>query len=78
MLFDGGPPRVYVSLRFEFATLTRLPPEYERDRQGIDASFVPPRRFIADPMELAMVQAADRNSELVADLAAECARLRIT
>jgi hypothetical protein len=36
----------------------------------------PPGRFIAAPMEFAMVTAAERNSEFIADLAAKCLALR--
>ena len=37
----------------------------------VDAGFAPPRRFIAMTMELAVMTAAERHGELVADLAAE-------
>jgi hypothetical protein len=36
----------------------------------------PPRRLIAVPMQLVVVEAADWNRELVADLSPESARLR--
>ena len=38
-------------------------------------SIPPPSRFIAAPMEFAMVTTAERNSEFIADLAAQCRRL---
>ena len=37
----------------------------------INASLLPPRRFVATAMDLAMMAAAERDRELVADLAAE-------
>jgi hypothetical protein len=36
--------------------------------QGIDSLLPPPGAFVAAPMELAMMQPADGNGELVADL----------
>jgi hypothetical protein len=41
----------------------------------INASFFPPLRFIAAAVDFAMVTAAERNSELIADLAAKCPAL---
>ena len=35
-------------------------------------SIPPPSRFIAAPMEFAMVTTAERNSEFIANLAAKC------
>ena len=41
-------------------------------REGrVDSSLVPPRRFIAMTMQLAVMATAERHGELVADLAAE-------
>jgi len=46
----------------------RASPKRERDRHGIEMDSGPPRRLIAVPMQFAMVEAADRNGKLVADL----------
>ena len=53
----------------------RAPPEREGDRHGIEVDPGPPRDLIAVAMQLAMMQAAQGNRELVADLAPERARL---
>ena len=51
-------------------------PERARDNGRIDLFLFPPRRFIAASVDLAMVSAAQRDGELVADLASEGAALR--
>ena len=51
-------------------------PERSGIEAGIDAGLVPPRGFIAAAMDLAVVSSAQRYGELVADLAAECLKLR--
>jgi hypothetical protein len=38
---------------------------------SIDSGLTPPSRFIAAPMHLAMMTTAERDRELIADLAAE-------
>jgi len=43
---------------------------------GVDTSISPPCGFVAAPVHLAMVPAAEWNRELIADLAAECSTLR--
>jgi hypothetical protein len=48
-----------------------LQPQCARRRQRIDSDPGPPGRLIATVMEFAMMPAAQRNGELVADLAAE-------
>ena len=55
---------------------TRLRPKLARDRGRVDAGRVPPRLLIAGAMNGAVVDAAERHRELIAHLAAECARLR--
>ena len=50
-------------------------PELLREGEGVEAHVVPPRSFVAGVMKLAMMGAADRDSELVTDLAAESLRL---
>jgi len=47
----------------------RLGPEACRDGKWIDPLFFPPGALIAAPMQLTMVQPANGNGELVADLA---------
>jgi hypothetical protein len=54
----------------------RLLPEDRRNGKGINALALPPGAFIAAPMELTMMQPAQRHSELVADLAAQRAGFR--
>jgi len=49
----------------------RLPPQFFRDRSRIDSGLLPPCRFITVTMQFAMVSAAERDGELVTDLAAE-------
>jgi hypothetical protein len=51
-------------------------PKGKRDRHGIDIDPLPPCRLITVPVKLAMVEATNRNRELVADLAAQSTRLR--
>ncbi len=54
----------------------RLQPERAGVHDGIDTGFLPPRSLIATAVDLAVVTAAQRHCELVADLAAERAELR--
>ena len=54
----------------------RLLPELLGDWQGIDFQILPPGYFIAGLMQLAMMTAAERHRELVADFEAECSWLR--
>jgi hypothetical protein len=53
----------------------RAQPKLSRNGGGIDIQILPPRFFIAVPMDLAMMSSAQRHGELVADLAAECSAL---
>src|SRR5262249_25889587 len=46
-------------------------PELSGDLDRIDPSRFPPQRLVARAVELAVVQAAERNGEFVADLPAE-------
>jgi hypothetical protein len=41
----------------------------------VDTSIPPPLCFIAAPMDVAMMTAAERNCEFIADLAAKCPAL---
>ena len=54
----------------------RLKPEEPGSGERIDAGFAPPRGFIAMAVELTMMPAAERDSELIAHLAAKCTVLR--
>ena len=54
----------------------RLEPQRPRGDSRIDPGFTPPCGFIAAAVNLAMVAAAQRDGELIADLAAERAALR--
>ena len=49
----------------------RLQPKGASRCGRIDACLLPPRGFIATAMDLAMVTAAERNREFIADLAAK-------
>ena len=59
------------------ARLLELPlmPELEGERNWINFVGLPPRRLVALAVELAVVDATERNGELVADPPAEGARL---
>ena len=61
----------------ECPVLMRAPPKGERDRHRIDVETAPPCRFVTVPVEFAMVQAANRYGEFVADFASQGTRLRI-
>ena len=54
--------------------LTMLP-EPQCDRKRIDVEFLPPCGLITRPMKLAMMDAANRDGELVADSVSKCTRL---
>jgi hypothetical protein len=53
----------------------RFQPERTSRHGRIDPGAAPPGGFIAAAVDLAVVAAAQRDSELVADLAAECSAL---
>ena len=53
----------------------RLAPELARDRDGIDAGLLPPGGFVAHAVHQPMMDAAERNREFVAGLAAQGPRL---
>jgi hypothetical protein len=53
-----------------------LEPERACNLQHINPKAAPPNRFVAVAMELAMMAAAQRNSELVTHFAGQCASLR--
>ena len=48
-----------------------LEPQHASRSCGINPALLPPRDFIATVMDLTMVSAAERNGELITDLAAE-------
>jgi hypothetical protein len=54
----------------------RLKPQAPGSGQRVDSGSAPPRGFIAVSVKLAMMTAAQRDGELVADLAAKCTTLR--
>jgi len=49
-----------------------LQPQHARGGSWIDTDLAPPGGLIAIAMNLAVVPSAERNSELVTDLSAEC------
>ena len=49
----------------------RLQPQRAGGDTRINASLLPPCRFVATAMDLAMMAAAERHGELIADLAAK-------
>ena len=61
-------------IRFTFPAM-RLTPQRQSDRDWIDMSLAPPGRLITAPMQFLMMEPADRNGELVADLASQSALL---
>ena len=52
-----------------------LLPKPERDWNRIDVQPPPPSKLVPGAMELAVVQAADRDHEFVAHASSKCARL---
>jgi hypothetical protein len=54
----------------------RLKPQDPGGGQWIDSGSAPPRGFIAVSVELAMMPPAQRDGELIADLAPKCTTLR--
>jgi hypothetical protein len=54
----------------------RLKPQRASNFQRINSEAVPPSCFVTIAVELAMMTAAQRNGELVAHFAGECAALR--
>jgi hypothetical protein len=52
-----------------------LKPQCACGYRGIDADVSPPVRFIATPMHLTMMTAAERHSEFIAHLTAKCPML---
>jgi hypothetical protein len=53
----------------------RFYPQRASLRQRINSNFLPPRSFVAMPMDLAMMSSAQGDGELVTDLAAKCSAL---
>ena len=53
-----------------------LLPKAKRNRNRIDIELIPPRAFVASSVELAMMNPAQRNRELIRHPTAESARLR--
>ena len=56
---------------------TRLLPKLAGDPDRIDAGSLPPRPFITGAVGGAMMDAAQRNRELIAGFAAQCAWLHV-
>src|SRR5262249_24027674 len=54
----------------------RLQPQCAGGGKRIYCRFAPPRPFIAGPVDLTMMRATERDGELVAHFATECAQLR--
>src|ERR1700688_3042004 len=52
-----------------------VPPQPMRDRQRVDLHPLPPCGLVALPVQFAVMDPAQRDGELIADLAAECPRL---
>ena len=53
-----------------------LGPKHPSCTEGVDLGFAPPCGFVTRPVHLAMMAAAQRDDEFVADLAPECTMLR--
>jgi hypothetical protein len=58
-----------------FPPVPRLLPEPPGDGERVQPHVVPPGAFVADIVQLAVVRAAERHGELVANLGAERLRL---
>jgi hypothetical protein len=56
----------------------RFLPESNCDRERIDIELSPPASLVPNAVELAMVQATERDRELVGDAAAEGSRLGVS
>ena len=54
-----------------------LPPELTGDLDGVDAGRRPPGLLVAGAMDRAVMRAAERDGEFIADLAAERPRLQV-
>jgi hypothetical protein len=54
----------------------RVSPKLECNRHRIDIETTPPCPFVTVPVKLAMMQATNRNRELIADFAPQRTRLR--
>jgi len=54
-----------------------LSPEMTGDLNGVDAGGLPPRLLVAGAMDGAVMRAAERHGEFVADFAAERPRLQV-
>ena len=50
-------------------------PQFASYTCAVNSVSLPPRNFVTGSMNLAVMHAADRNYELVADSASECTRL---
>src|SRR5450432_2569486 len=70
----GGRRRRFAVNDVTLSTM-RLTPERQSDRDWIDFSLSPPCRLVATPMQFLMMEPADGNGELVADLASQSAGL---
>ena len=62
--------------RVRFSLPTMLPESMRYD-DGVDAGVLPPRRLVADAVQKPVMDAAEWNSELIAHLAPEGARLHV-
>ena len=51
-------------------------PKFVGNAYRLDAELRPPSHFIAGPMQVAMMRAAERHREFIADLEAKASRLR--
>ena len=74
-LDDIGDPGKLQTVRAARLIRARAPPQLKRDGRRIDGDPGPPRRLIAIAMQLAMMEAANRNGVFVADFPPECAGL---
>src|SRR5207249_3470805 len=68
----GVFPKLRVALT---AIRPRLLPEPKRDRNRVDVELPPPCGLVTRAMQLAVMDPADRDDELVAHAASECTRL---
>lgn len=75
-LDDIGDSGRFQTVRAARLIRARAPPQLKRDGRRIDGDPGPPRRLVTVAMQLAMMEAANRNGVFVADFPPQRARLR--
>jgi len=71
------PCGTFATKRLPRGAHARLSPQLAGGDDRIDAGVLPPGRLVADAVDQPVMDAAERDRELVAGLAAERGRLRV-